>query len=132
MTTFNFRIAHKALAFIFCAIAYFTFSFQALAITTYLCPSPDQIRCIPTVSFLGGWQHNGGQMTGNTFAPNNQCANVITLGPTQQRLLCCYDKCGVFYRDVRSKQCVKQNQFTFQCRPMGPFDRFSDSEIVNE
>ncbi len=112
MKKFFFRNART----LFFAISLLTLGSQALAATTYHCPNPDQIRCVPSVSFLGGWQHNGGQMTGNTFAPNNQCANVITLSPGQQRLLCCYEKCGVFFRDVRSRQCVKTDESTFQCR----------------
>lgn len=82
----------------------------------YICPPPNQINCVPAVMSIDGWQHNGGQMTGNTFAPNNQCANVITLGPTSQRLLCCYTKCGVFIRDVPARICRKIGDARFDCR----------------
>lgn len=83
---------------------------------TYICPPPQQINCVPATMNVAGWQHNGGQMTGNTFAPNNQCANVIRLGPMSQRLLCCYTKCGVFLRDVNARMCTKQSESQFECR----------------
>jgi len=82
----------------------------------YLCPAPDQVRCVPTPTTIGAWQANGGQMTGNTFGPNNQCANVITLTPAKQRLLCCYTKCGVYIQDVPAKHCTKLNESTFSCQ----------------
>jgi hypothetical protein len=88
----------------------------AQATTTWNCPPPEQIRCVPSVTFLNGWHYNGGQTTGNSFMPNNQCANVIQLAPGQQRLLCCYEKCGVFLRDVRATECAKINESTFDCR----------------
>ena len=84
--------------------------------TIYNCPNPEQIRCVPVVSFVGQWVHNGGQTTGNRFSPNDQCANVISLGALQQRLVCCYEKCGVFIRTVRSTRCSKLNEATFECR----------------
>lgn len=82
----------------------------------YECPSPDLIRCVPAVSVFGAWMHNGGQTTGNSFVPNNQCANVIQLSRTQQRLLCCYEKCGVFIRDVKARKCAKLDESTFECK----------------
>lgn len=88
----------------------------AFARMNYQCPSPDQIRCVPQATNIGDWIHNGSVATGNTFAPNNQCANVISLSANQQRLICCYEKCGVFIRDVRSRSCAKLNESTFQCR----------------
>lgn len=83
---------------------------------TYTCPTAEEVRCVPATSTIGPWQANGGQMTGNTFAPNNQCANVISMGPDTQRLLCCYQKCGVFLRDVRAKSCTKVSESQFDCR----------------
>ena len=83
---------------------------------TYVCPQPQQINCVPAVMTIGAWKHNGGQMTGNSFAPNNQCGNVLTLAPNSQRLLCCYTKCGVFLRDVNAKLCVKVSESQFDCR----------------
>jgi hypothetical protein len=82
----------------------------------YMCPMPSQINCVPAAATIGPWQANGGQMTGNTFGPNNQCANVITLTPAKQRLLCCYTKCGVFIQDVPAKHCTKLNESTFSCQ----------------
>lgn len=58
---------------------------------TFTCPQPQQINCVPAVRTVDGWRSNGGQMTGNSFAPNNQCGNVDTLGPNRRRthlLLC--------------------------------------------
>ena len=83
---------------------------------TYVCPMPSQINCVPAVMSISGWQHNGGQMTGNSFGPNSQCANVISLGPSSQRLLCCYTKCGVFIRDVPARMCTKVSESRFECR----------------
>jgi hypothetical protein len=54
-------------------------------------------------------------MTGNSFAPNNQCGNIDKLSANTQRLLCCYVKCGVFYRDVGSKSCKKVSESEFNC-----------------
>lgn len=82
----------------------------------YTCPSPDQVRCIPAESEIGPWKANGGQMTGNTFAPNNQCANVLQLSANESRLFCCYTKCGVFIQDVQHKVCRKSDQSHFSCR----------------
>lgn len=81
----------------------------------FSCPRPEQVRCVPTVTTIGDWTHNGGQMTGNTFAPNNQCANVISLPSGETRLMCCYTKCGVFYNDVKFRGCQKTSQSTFLC-----------------
>ena len=81
----------------------------------YVCPPPSQVNCVPANTTIGPWQHNGGQMTGNTFAPNNQCANVIRIGPITQRILCCYTKCGVFVRDVNARMCRKLSEREFQC-----------------
>ncbi len=81
----------------------------------FTCPQPQQINCVPAVNSIAGWQSNGGQMTGNSFGPNDQCANVIKLSADKQRLLCCYVKCGVFIRDVESKSCTKVSQSEFHC-----------------
>ena len=89
--------------------------FTAAAAGGYVCPPPQDIKCVPAVQTIGPWQHNGGQMTGNTFMPNNQCANVIKTGPTTQRLVCCYAKCGVFLRDVQAKVCRKLSEREFEC-----------------
>jgi len=82
---------------------------------TFNCPPPQDIRCVPAVTHIGDWVDNGGQETGNTFGPNNQCANVIHLGANDQRLLCCYTKCGVFLRDVKSSSCEKISESQFTC-----------------
>ena len=82
----------------------------------YACPDPAQVKCVPAETTIGSWAHNGGQMTGNTFAPNNQCANVIPLPDGKTRLLCCYSKCGVFIMDVPQKKCKKITKSKFICR----------------
>ena len=82
---------------------------------TYNCPQPQQINCVPAVKTIAGWRDNGGQMTGNSFTPNNQCGNVVRLSANRQRLLCCYQKCGVFYRDVKAKTCNKVSESQFNC-----------------
>ena len=87
-----------------------------MAAGRYICPQPSQINCVPTPTTIGPWQANGGQMTGNTFGLNSQCANVITLTPAKQRLLCCYTKCGVFIQDVPAKHCTKLNESAFSCQ----------------
>jgi hypothetical protein len=79
------------------------------------CPAPNLVNCVPAVNNIAGWKANGGQMTGNTFMPNAQCANVIRLGPDNQRLLCCYTKCGVFFQDVRAHRCEKTGPGSFVC-----------------
>jgi hypothetical protein len=89
-------------------------STSALA-ATYNCPAPAQINCVPAANKVLGWTANGGQMTGNSFAPNNQCGNVDKLSPNTQRLLCCYVKCGVFYLDVKAKSCTKVSESEFNC-----------------
>jgi hypothetical protein len=80
----------------------------------FSCPAPSAVNCVPAQSNIAGWKTNGGQMTGNTFAPNDQCANVISL-PNAKRLLCCYTKCGVFIRDVKATNCEKVNESQFVC-----------------
>lgn len=90
-------------------------SIQSANAAGFVCPSPALVNCVPAVNNLGSWTHNGGQMTGNTFAPNNQCANVIRLEDGQNRLLCCYTKCGVFYMDVPYRKCAKRNESRFEC-----------------
>jgi hypothetical protein len=89
-------------------------SSHALA-ATFDCPAPALIKCVPAVTNIGGWRANGGQMTGNAFESNSQCGNVDKLSPTKQRLLCCYEKCGVFYRDVTAKTCTKVSESQFNC-----------------
>jgi hypothetical protein len=93
--------------------------FSSVHATSFVCPSPTQVRCVPSLSTImtptGEWKANGGQMTGNTFAPNNQCANIIPLPGSQTRLLCCYTKCGVFIMDVPFSKCTKRNTSTFSC-----------------
>jgi hypothetical protein len=83
---------------------------------TYTCPAPQSINCVPATSSVNGWKANGGQMTGNSFGPNNQCSNVNSLGPNSQRLVCCYVKCGVFLRDVKAKSCTKTSESQFDCQ----------------
>lgn len=82
---------------------------------SYTCPAANLINCIPASPTVGPWVANGGQMTGNTFAPNNQCANVIQLNPQEWRLVCCYTKCGVFLQDVRANKCEKIGESHFRC-----------------
>jgi hypothetical protein len=81
----------------------------------YACPAPNMINCVPVKKTIGPWKDNGGMMTGNTFAPNNTCANVINLPNGMIRLLCCYTHCGVFLRDVRAKECKKTSESEFTC-----------------
>jgi hypothetical protein len=82
----------------------------------YTCPAPGQIDCVPVNKQIGAWKDNGGMTTGNSFMPNNQCANVINLPSGQKRLLCCYVKCGVFYQDVTAAECTKVRESAFTCR----------------
>lgn len=98
------------------ALVLFVTAGQFAMAADYTCPSPDQVKCIPAQPVLGDWEANGGQMTGNTFAPNSQCANVIQLSPTSSRLLCCYVKCGVFIKDVAHRTCRKSDQSHFTCQ----------------
>jgi hypothetical protein len=97
------------------ALATASLSLAALA-ETFTCPAPNQINCVPAVERIGPWRDNGGQETGNSFGPNDQCANVITLSPGRRRLLCCYQKCGVFYRDVKATTCTKVSESEFDCK----------------
>ena len=98
------------------AVAQPTAPMVPMAAARYMCPAPTQVNCVPASATIGPWQANGGQMTGNTFGPNSQCANVITLTPAKQRLLCCYQKCGVFIQDVPAKHCTKLNESAFSCQ----------------
>ena len=81
----------------------------------FSCPSPTLVRCVPTVDTIGNWNHNGGQATGNTFSPNDQCSNVITLPNQDSRLFCCYTKCGAFFQDVPFTKCRKLGSRRFAC-----------------
>jgi hypothetical protein len=82
---------------------------------SYDCPSPEKITCVPTAKQVDGWTHNGGSVKGNSFASSDQCANVISLDGTSQRLVCCYTKCGIFTRDVGFKDCQKTSLSHFEC-----------------
>ena len=97
--------------------AVFSASLTASALAeTYTCPAPQEVKCVPAVSSIGPWQANGGQMTGNEFSPNSQCGNVDRLNPDTQRILCCYQKCGVFFRDVKARICTKVSESQFDCK----------------
>lgn len=91
-------------------------SASAASATDYTCPAPSQINCVPANKTVGPWKDNGGMMTGNTFAPNNQCGNVDNLPNGEKRLLCCYSKCGVFYQDVKATACTKTSESQFSCK----------------
>ena len=82
---------------------------------TYICPAPNLVNCVPATKTIDGWTDNGGMKTGNTFAPNSTCANVINLPNGKKRLLCCYSCCGVFYRDVTARTCTKTSESEFNC-----------------
>jgi hypothetical protein len=82
---------------------------------SYDCPSPEKITCLPTAKQVDGWTHNGGSVKGNSFASSDQCANIISLDGTSQRLVCCYTKCGIFTRDVGFKDCQKTSLSHFEC-----------------
>jgi hypothetical protein len=82
----------------------------------YTCPAPNMINCVPVNKTIGPWKDNGGMMTGNAFAPNNQCGNVDNLPNGQKRLLCCYTKCGVFLQDVKATECTKTTESEFVCK----------------
>ena len=88
----------------------------AAAAETFMCPQPQQVNCVPAAAQIDGWRTNGGQMTGNSFAPNSECANVVDLGPASKRLVCCYAKCGVFIRDVKATACAKVSESQFDCQ----------------
>jgi hypothetical protein len=91
-------------------------AFAPMAVAAnFACPPANNIRCVPAVKTISGWTDNGGQTTGNSFMPNSECANVIKLSATKQRLLCCYTKCGVFFRDVTASSCTKTSQSEFSC-----------------
>ena len=89
---------------------------QAADAANYTCPAPNMINCVPVNKTIGPWKDNGGMTTGNTFGPNNQCANVINLPSGEKRLLCCYTKCGVFYQDVKATECTKTTESEFVCK----------------
>ncbi len=82
---------------------------------TYTCPAPNLINCVPVKKKIGAWRDNGSMATGNTFSPNNTCANIIKLPNGRIRLVCCYTKCGVFLRDVRARECTKPSESEFNC-----------------
>jgi hypothetical protein len=82
----------------------------------YNCPAANNITCVPAQKTVGAWRDNGGMSTGNTFAPNSRCANVINLPNGQKRLLCCYSHCGVFLQDVPASACSKTSVSHFACR----------------
>lgn len=82
---------------------------------TYTCPAPNLVNCVPATKAIGAWKDNGSMKTGNTFAPNSTCANVINLPNGKKRLLCCYTCCGVFYQDVSAKTCTKTSESEFSC-----------------
>jgi hypothetical protein len=81
----------------------------------YTCPAASAVTCVPVQKTIGAWKDNGGMMTGNTFSPNNTCANVINLPNGMKRLLCCYAHCGVFFQDVQASQCTKTSVSQFSC-----------------
>jgi hypothetical protein len=81
----------------------------------YTCPAASAVTCVPEQKTIGAWRDNGAMMTGNTFAPNSSCANVINLPNGMKRLLCCYTKCGVFLQDVQASQCTKTSASQFTC-----------------
>lgn len=82
----------------------------------YTCPPAAAVKCVPTPTPIDGWNANGGEMTGNAFALNNQCQNVINnVTPGVQRLFCCYTKCGVYIQDVKATKCIKTSRSTFTC-----------------
>jgi hypothetical protein len=86
------------------------------AAADFECPAPNAINCVPAVKSIAGWTDNKGQKTGNSFAPNEQCANIIDLPGGKKRLVCCYTNCGVFTRDVQAKSCAKKGQSHFTCQ----------------
>lgn len=81
----------------------------------YACPAANLVNCVPVKKLIGAWKDNGGMQTGNTFAPNSTCANVIALPNGKKRLLCCYTFCGVFFQDVSAKMCTKTSESEFSC-----------------
>jgi len=81
----------------------------------YNCPAPNAVTCVPAQKTIGAWNDNGGMMTGNTFAPNNSCANLANLPNGMKRLFCCYTKCGVFLQDVQANRCTKNGVSQFSC-----------------
>jgi len=85
------------------------------AAAEYNCPAANAVNCVPAQTTIGAWKSNGGMMTGNTFAPNNTCANVTTLPNGKKRLFCCYAHCGVFLQDVQANQCIKTSESQFSC-----------------
>jgi len=80
------------------------------------CPAANAITCVPVQKTIGAWKDNGGAKTGNTFAPNSGCANVVNLPNGEKRLACCYTLCGVFLQDVQAKQCTKTSESQFSCQ----------------
>jgi len=90
-------------------------SVRAAEATDYYCPAANAVTCVPVQKTIGPWKDNGGMSTGNTFALNNTCANVINLPNGMKRLVCCYTHCGVFLQDVRANQCTKNSENQFAC-----------------
>ena len=104
------------IATVACILSVFGFA-PAAGAANYTCPPANQIGCVPAKKAIGAWKWNGGVKTGNTFAPNDQCANVANLGGGKQRLFCCYVCCGVFTQDVKATECKKISESEFQCTP---------------
>jgi hypothetical protein len=98
-----------------CILTVLGWAYRAQA-ADYTCPPANQIDCVPVKKTIGPWNDNGSMATGNTFGPNNQCANVINLPNGDKRLVCCYTKCGVFLQDVKATECTKTSESQFVCK----------------
>ena len=59
---------------------------------------------------LSTLKDNGGMRTGNTFASNSSCANLVDFPNGMKRLVCCYTLRGVFLQDVQATQCTKTSK----------------------
>ena len=82
----------------------------------YNCPAANAVTCVPAQKTIGPWNDNGSVRTGNMFAPNSTCSNLLNLPNGMKRLVCCYTHCGVFLQDVQANQCTKTSVSQFSCR----------------
>src|SRR5690242_14609729 len=84
----------------------------------FRCPAPSEVKCKAFAESVGPWKQNGGyrESVNTAFAPNAQCANVIKLNQSSNRLMCCYKECGALYMDVNFQSCTKTSPSDFHCQ----------------
>jgi len=104
-----------ALLAVFAASASAQESEFRLPFVYFNCPAPSTVFCTPSPTTNGIWTGNGAGVYETSFAPNDQCANIIQLSASSSRLFCCYSTCSVFYVDVGYASCSKNSQSEFSC-----------------